>query len=243
MFQTAPCALQSATVKICHLAIVIPARNEAPSVAGVVRRVRAASTGEVIVVDDCSTDATAEEARAAGAIVLSLPVQLGAWGATQTGLRYAIRHGAKSVLTMDADGQHHADSIAILERAQASTNADLVIGSAPERLSRPKRLARLYFRVIAGLEVRDFTSGFRLYSERAARLLSFRHATLFDYQDLGVLMLLKNYGLSVVEAKVNMSERNHGMSRVFSSWSHVARYMALTSMVCLARAGRARRPT
>lgn len=225
-----------------QLAIVIPARNEALSVAQVVARVRAAAADAmIIVVDDASTDDTAPLARAAAATVLSLPVQLGAWGATQTGLRFAIRHGARAVLTMDADGQHHADSIAALLAAQQRSNADLVIGSAPERLSRPKRLARLYFRLIAGLQVRDFTSGFRLYSARAARLLCFRHATLFDYQDLGVLMLLKNYGMSVIEAKVQMSERHHGMSRIFSSWGHVARYMALTTMVCLARAGRARR--
>lgn len=234
--------IHSYTLMRDQLAIVIPARNEAPTVAAVVARVRAASAAQVIVVNDSSTDDTAAQARSAGATVLTLPVQLGAWGATQTGLRFAIRHGARAVLTMDADGQHHADAIATLLAAQETTQADLVIGSAPERLSRPKRIARLYFRLIAGLEVRDFTSGFRLYSARAARLLCFRHATLFDYQDLGVLMLLKNYGLRVVEAKVTMSERNHGMSRVFSSWAHVARYMLLTTLVCMARAGRARRP-
>jgi glycosyltransferase involved in cell wall biosynthesis len=223
------------------LAIVIPARNEGVTVGRVVEQVReVVPAAHVIVVDDASTDLTATEARAAGATVLSLAIQLGAWGATQTGLRFAIRHGATQVLTMDADGQHHAESIEALLRARVSLEADLVIGSAPERLSRPKRIARGYFELIAGIRVRDFTSGFRLYSARAARLLCFRHATLFDYQDLGVLMLLKNYGLKVVEARVPMSERRHGMSRVFSSWGHVARYMTLTTMIVLARAGRAR---
>jgi glycosyltransferase involved in cell wall biosynthesis len=91
--------------------VLIPARNEATTIATVVRHVKTIIDRDIVVIDDASTDATASLARAAGATVLPLPLRLGAWGATQTGIRYALRTGYQIAVTMDADGQHDAADI------------------------------------------------------------------------------------------------------------------------------------
>ena len=215
----------------------MPARDEAASVAAVVAEVRAVLGADVLVINDDSSDATAMQARQAGARVLNLAQQLGAWGATQTGLRYALRRGYTHVLAMDADGQHHADSLPLLLAALEERGLDVVIGACEPRLSPAKRLAWWYFRSITGTHIRDFTSGLRVYGPRAMAVLASPDASLLDYQDIGVLMLLKARGLQLGEVATSMSPRRDGISRVFSSWPTVARYMVATTVLCVARIG------
>jgi hypothetical protein len=167
--------------------------------------------------------------------VLSLANQLGAWGATQAGIRYAHRNGYRTVVTLDADGQHSPWQLAGLLEAHRETGANVAIGTCPQRLSRAKRLAARYFRFITGIAVQDFTSGLRVYDRRAIRTLSSREASLLDYQDLGVLMLLRKKGLVFREVPTPMSPRFSGGSRVFSSWLMVARYMLHTTVLCFAQ--------
>ena len=73
--------------------IVIPARNEAATIGAVVGKLREAGHFAILVVNDSSTDHTAARAAEAGAVMLSPVLPLGAWGAIQTGLRYAEKHG------------------------------------------------------------------------------------------------------------------------------------------------------
>jgi glycosyltransferase involved in cell wall biosynthesis len=223
-----------------NLLTVIPARNEAATVAEIVRRVRAAVGGDVLVVNDASDDDTSAQARKAGAVVLDLPLRLGAWGAAQTGLRYARRNRYAVALTLDADGQHHPEELPRLVSAWLASGANVAIGTFPQRLSRAKRLAWRYFRLITGIGVQDFTSGLRVYDRRAIRALAGREASLLDYQDLGVLMLLRQRGLRLAEVPTPMSQRRNGGSRVFSSWPMVWRYMLHTTVLCFAQIGTAR---
>jgi glycosyltransferase involved in cell wall biosynthesis len=109
------------------LLVVIPAFNEALRIRGVVTAVRGQVAADVLVVDDGSRDATAAEARAAGAMVATHPVNLGYGSALQTGYRYALRHAYEAVLQLDADGQHDPASIPPLLAALASH--DVVVGS------------------------------------------------------------------------------------------------------------------
>lgn len=222
--------------------VVIPARDEAPTVEGLVRGAARSACCEVLVVSDASSDGTAAAARRGGARVIELPLQLGAWGATQAGLRYALRHGFDTVVTLDADGQHDPACLPQLVATQARTGADVVIGTYPERLSRAKRLAWRWFRALTGLAIEDLTSGLRVYGPRAVRLLARSEATLLDYQDVGVLLMLRRHGLRVAEVPATMYPRGAGHSRVFASWLVVARYMAQTTVLCLARVGRPRLP-
>ncbi|WP_291225876.1 glycosyltransferase family 2 protein [Dokdonella sp.] len=220
---------------------VIPARNEGASVAEVVAGVRQALGCDVLVIDDASSDDTRARAAEAGAVTLRLPLGLGAWGATQTGIRYAFRHGYASVIALDADGQHLPETLPTLFATQAAHGADVVIGTCVERLSRAKRVAWWYLRLLTGLRIADLTSGLRLYDRRAIELLAGPDASLLDYQDIGVLMLLARKGLRIEETPVPMRERRAGHSRVFASWPVVASYMAHTTVLCLSRLDAGRR--
>lgn len=223
-----------------RILVIIPALNEAATVAEVVSKVRERNVGDVVVVDDGSSDGTAEIAAAAGALVLSAPLSQGAWGAMQMGIRYAVRRGYRGVVTMDADGQHEPAYLDALLRA--AETADVVIGACPERGSRMRHLAWAYFRMLTGLGLSDLTSGFRYYGNSACQLLAGEEATLLDYQDIGVLLLLRRAGFRIAEIPVAMNPRKAGMSRVFNSWATVIRYMAETTLLCLARWGTRSRP-
>lgn len=216
-----------------RLLVVIPALNEAEDIGAVIAQVRAQGRIDVLVVDDGSTDETAAVARLCGAAVLRAPLWQGAWGAIQTGIRYALRHGYSGVITMDADGQHEPMYLpALLATAK---HADVVIAACPSRGSRMRHIAWAYFRFLTGFDIDDLTSGFRYYNARACRLLAMEEATLLDYQDVGVLLLLRHAHFRIAEVAVAMNPRKHGASRVFSSWWTVAIYMAETSLLCLAR--------
>ena len=87
----------------------------------------------------------------------------------------------------------------------------------------------------SGLKLEDITSGFRVYNRKAIRQLAGWRATLLDYQDIGVLLLLQSKGISIVDVKVPMQPRRNGKSRVFHSWVMVVYYMCLTLMLGLSK--------
>ncbi len=213
--------------------IVIPARDEAATIGQVVSALIAAGWQHVFVVDDHSSDGTGDIARRAGATVVRPVLPLGAWGGMQLGIRHAQAHGFESVITMDADGQHEVQEIASLLAVSASS--DVVVGAHAERASRLRQVAWRWFRAIAGFELRDLTSGFRLYNRKAIKILAASEATLLDYQDIGVLLLLRKAGLRIAEVPVSMNIRQVGKSRIFYSWLSVARYMMTTTLLCFAR--------
>jgi len=226
-----PRALPSAVTR--GILIVIPARNEARSIANVLHHLRAAHWHDILVVDDQSTDDTGAVARAAGARVLTPLLPVGAWGGMQAGILHALRCGYEAVITMDADGQHEVAEIPTLLAARHE--ADLIIGAFPERASRMRQWAWQWFRQLAGFDLRDLTSGFRLYNRAAMRTLASHEATLLDWQDLGALLLARQHGLRIQEVPVTMNLRSDGKSRIFHSWFSVARYMGATTLLCLAR--------
>jgi len=217
--------------------VVIPAHNEAEDIGVVIGEIRVHGDYPVVVVDDASTDGTVAAARRAGATVIPLVVQLGAWGATQTGLRYALHKGYEYVITMDADGQHQADSLPMLLRPILEQRADVVIGACTRRGSTLRRIAWLLMKSVSGLRLEDLTSGFRVYDRRAIRRLAGWQATLLEYQDVGVLATLQAAGLRIVDVDVEMMPRRHGISRVFHSWASVIYYMSYTLLLGLTKRG------
>jgi glycosyltransferase involved in cell wall biosynthesis len=194
--------------------VVIPAHNEEKDVAQVIASIREHSDFPVLVVDDASTDGTAVAARNAGARVIPLTVQLGAWGAIQTGLRYAEKRGYRYAITMDADGQHEAKSLPDMIRPIVDGEADVTIGSCTHRGSWLRKLAWAMMRAISGLTPEDLTSGFRVYDRRAIETLASWHGTLLEYQDVGVLFLLQSQGLEIRDVEVTMLPRRSGYSKV-----------------------------
>lgn len=211
--------------------VVIPARNEMFTVAAIVRKAREAGC-RVVVVDDASDDDTAALADVAGAEVIRLRRHSGNLRAIQVGMAFALRSMPQWIVTMDADGQHSPDDIERL--VNEARRADVVVvGSCVARASRLRHMAWKWFRLISGLEVRDMTSGFRAYPLAAAVCLRDANARCLLFQDVPVLLLFRLRNFIVKEIPVNMSARQVGASKVFSSWGKVFAYMIWVSGLCL----------
>ena len=220
--------------------IVIPAFNEETSIGAVIEQLKQDGFKDILVVNDCSTDTTAQIVNRLGAGLITLPIQLGAWGATQTGIKYALRNGYDSVITMDADGQHMSEGINRLIDTLRSDQSNVVIGTYTKRLSKAKRIAWRFFKLLTNLKIEDLTSGYRIYDRKAMKVLSSSAATILDYQDVGVLLLLHKSGMVITEVEVPMTERKNGKSKIFYSWWMVFRYMIQTTMLCIAKTGTVR---
>ncbi len=211
--------------------VFIPAWNEEASVVEVIADVREHLPGaDLLVVDDGSTDATAERAREAGAIVASLPFNQGLGAALQTGYLYALREGYESCAHLDSDGQHPASEVARLVAEVVADRADLVIGSRyrdtdqrdgeaqPEgddyRPTISRRIGTNVFRFFLTLATRqrftDTTSGMRAANRRVMALFSENYSP--DFAEIESLQLAVRQGLRVEEVPVRMLERSGGSS-------------------------------
>lgn len=217
--------------------VIIPAHNETEDIALVIADINAHCDFPIVVIDDASTDDTISKARNAGAKVVSLVVQLGAWSATQAGLRYALQNGYDYAITMDADGQHLAEFIPALLKPITDKQTDVTIGACTQRGSKLRKIAWTMIKRVSGLRLEDLTSGFRVYDRRAIRRLADWRATLLEYQDVGVLAMLRSSGIRIKDVEVNMVPRRHGISRIFHSWISVAYYMSYTLLLSFTKRG------
>jgi glycosyltransferase involved in cell wall biosynthesis len=201
--------------------VVIPAFNEAGNLPAVIAELKnARPADDVLVVDDGSTDDTAEVARHLGCPVLELPFNLGYGAAVQAGIKHALRIGYPVVVTFDADGQHEPGDIAPLV-AGVAAGADLVIGSrfispGAYRGSRVRQAGRHLFaaivRLLTGLALTDPTSGFKALGRRAQVL--FAQGRFPDrHPDADALVLARRSRLHVEErpARMRPSRNRHSM--------------------------------
>jgi len=171
-------------VQRVHLSIVIPARNEASSIGGLLRRIRELHpSAQILVVNDASTDETASIAAACGARVISHTYAKGNGAAIKSGARASI---GDVIVFMDADGQHQPEDIArLLERIDAG--ADMVIGArdAASQASIFRHTANWLYNLIAswmtGHKVIDLTSGYRAVDARKFREFLFMLPNGFSY--------------------------------------------------------------
>lgn len=198
--------------------ILVPAWNEERNVGNTVREIIGAdATYDVLVIDDGSTDATAQVARAAGASVLSLPYNLGVGGAMRAGFTYAQRFGYRRAIQVDADGQHNPADIAQVLAGLAT--ADISIGArfadvGDYSVRGPRRWAMIVLaRVVssvAHVRLTDVTSGFRAAGPRAIDQYVRYYPAEYLGDTLDSLVAAVHAGLTVTQVPVAMRPRQHG---------------------------------
>ena len=221
--------------------VIVPAWNEEHNVGQVVENLRRFGYG-VLVVDDGSSDGTARVARQAGALVISLPFNLGVGAAIRCGLRYAHQNGFSRVVQCDADGQHPTESIEELLRVADDSGADVVIGSrfmngraVKMQLPFSRRLAMRVLAVITsratGNDISDSTSGFRVISQPLLGELAHSMPSYYLGDTFETYVAAGRSGYQVVETHTPIRERVSGTSSatVKSSILLLAKALFLTT--------------
>ncbi len=219
--------------------IVMPAFNEAASVGDVIAEVRAQLPDvSILVVDDASTDGTRSVALAAGAMVATLPFNLGVGGAMRVGFRYALEHGLEAVVQVDADGQHDPTGVPAL--LDALDHADLVLGArfageGSYAMRGPRRWASVTLAAILSHTSRarltDTTSGFRASGPRAIRLFARHYPAEYLGDTIESLVLASRAGLTIRQVPVAMRSRAGGVPS--HSPFRAALYLARVTMALI----------
>jgi glycosyltransferase involved in cell wall biosynthesis len=209
---------------------IVPAYNEQGAIAQVVAELHEfAPEFDVLVVDDGSTDKTAEVARSAGAAVIRHPFNLGIGGAMQSGYVYAAEQGYGIAVQVDGDGQHDARQVArLLQHLGKNPALDMVTGSrflaAEGDGYRSSASRRAGIRVFAGIisaitgqRVTDPTSGFRMTTRRGIEL--FARDYPHDYPEVEAILMMHAHQLQSAEIPVTMRSRSSGVSSINSTRS------------------------
>ena len=160
------------------LFVVIAAYNEVASIEPVAREVRAIFPN-VVVVDDGSTDGTFDVARRSAKYVLRHVINRGQGAALQTGIEFALRHGARFILTFDADGQHRVEDIPAMLEPIWRGECEITLGSRflgqavniPATRRNILRLAVLFTKIVNRVKLTDAHNGLRAFSRRAAETI------------------------------------------------------------------------
>jgi glycosyltransferase involved in cell wall biosynthesis len=198
-------------VEASAVAIVVPAWNEAGTIASIVHR--SLPYGVVVVVDDCSTDETSREAGGAGAEVVRHGRNQGYDGALSTGFDLAKKMGARWIVTMDADGSHDPGHIPEMV-AKLEGGASIVVGTRPTMARFSERLFGLWTGIRWGIP--DPLCGMKAYR---ADLLD-RFGSFDRYRSIGTDLLVRTLraGETVEHRPISCRFRESGESRFGSGW-------------------------
>ena len=197
------------------LAVVIPAYNEEPTVAGVVAEIPSEAAGlqiEVIVVVDGAKDATAARASGAGALVCDVPVNRGQGAALRLGYWLARARGAHVIATIDADGQYEPDEIARVVEPVLAGRADFVSGSrrlgSELTTDRVRHLGVIVFGALIGVLVRqritDPACGIRAMRADLTGVVTLEQQ---QYQASELIISAALHGFRLAEVPTTMRDR------------------------------------
>lgn len=201
---------------------VLPAYNEASSIGALVSELaRLDDRPDVLVVDDGSTDDTAEVAARAGARVLALPFNCGIGATVQAGIAWGLERGYPFIARLDGDGQHDPRTLSELVALVEADRADFALGSRYlEKKGFQSTLMRrlgshwfaLLLRALSGLRITDPTSGCWVANRRAAAVLRAEYAS--DYPEVDSLIRLARSGCRILEEPIAMRARAGGRSSI-----------------------------
>jgi glycosyltransferase involved in cell wall biosynthesis len=205
--------------------VFIPAWNEERALPGVLAEAKASlPDADVLVINDGSTDATADVARASGAIVVSFERNRGLRAGIAEGYRQALKRGYEYCGRLDADGQHPAAELKEMLELVRSGACDVAVGSrflpesgkdgvrykpSPERVLGTS-LLRLLMRLRLGQPISDGTSGLYAVNRNALALLADDY--LCEAPEVEALVRITNAKLRLIEVPVHMRQREHGES-------------------------------
>ena len=211
-----------------RLVVVLPAFNEAGNVGPVVTSLPARLEDlQVIpvVVSDGSADATAAEARSAGALVTELPINRGGGLALRVGYEIALQLGAEVVVTMDADGQHLAEELPVMVRPILDGSADYVSGSRLlgdfERDGLIRHIGvHVFSRIVSILTGRRITDPSSGYRAARADLLQRLVLEQDQFWTSEILIEALRHRARVVEVPVTIVARTSGSSKKPASFRY-----------------------
>jgi len=216
--------------------VCIPAYNEESSIQDIVKK-SAQYVDKVIVCDDGSSDNTAKLAKESGAIVITHDKNQGYGAALSTLFNYARKQNAKTMITIDGDGQHNPDQIPLLLNAITTHNVDVVIGSRfLDDTTTASNYRKTGIKIITSasnygtnFKVSDSQSGFRAYSKDAIDSI---HPTEQGMSvSTEILLKISNKGLSIAEVPITISydgdtsEQNsisHGISVLMNTVKYIS---------------------
>jgi glycosyltransferase involved in cell wall biosynthesis len=157
------------------LTVILPAFNEAEVIGEVIAEIRKTTACRIVVVDDGSSDQTAACAEEQGVLVIRHLLNRGAGAACMTGISLARERNWSRIAFLDADGQHFASDLSVLEKCMEETASDLVIGSrfmhSENNIPRIRRIFNAVANILTNTFCKnhysDTQSGFRLLNRRA----------------------------------------------------------------------------
>ena len=183
--------------------VVIPAFNEAATIAGIITPLKAL-VDSIVVIDDCSSDNTSEIARSCGATVFKNPANLGYSKSIQAGLKAALAaKDSELIVTMDADGQHTLKAVREVIRCAEASGVDFVIGHRGQFARMSEYLFSYVFRLWGG--VSDPLSGLKVY--RTATLQSVMLDEPCDSVGTNAVIRMVSKGASYREVPIDVIDR------------------------------------
>lgn len=207
--------------------LVVPLYNEAEVVRDVVKNAREVFPN-IVCVDDGSSDASAEEALAGGAVVVTHPINLGQGAALQTGIDFALlQPGAEYFVTFDSDGQHRTEDALRMVQRLRDEPLDVVVGSrflgTGTNASRLKRFvlrtAVLFERMLTGVKLTDAHNGLRAITRSAATRIRLRQNRMAHASEF--VSLIGKLKLRYAEEPVTIIYTDYSRAKGQSLWNSV----------------------
>ncbi len=208
-------------LKLPSIVVVIPAFNEEDCIGSVLDEIPHQISGHPVigvVVDDGSTDSTVSMAKTSRHLVISNIINRGGGAALRLGYDLAMKHGAKIIVTMDADGQHLPQEMSRLVGPILDDEIDFVIGSRLKGYREKDSLIRLvgififnsFINFLAGTKVSDCSNGYRAFRVASLQKLELRQD---QFHTAELIIDATRRGIRIGEAPISVMKRSAGVSK------------------------------